>query len=356
MTRRSDGEAHFTVSCENCPYEHTAKTRGLAEGALAKHSCAANLERAARTARRVEREQSSGVRRDCRHKRVHHEHGTRNAYVLDKCRCRACRDGNTQASRDRDRAQLYGRYESPYMDAEPVREHVEQLRSVGMGLKTIAARADVSNSTLGNLIYGRNGRTTGPSRQVRRHVAARVLAVKPDDLAKGACIDSTGTVRRIKALSATGWSLSELGRRLDITPSNMLAILDRPRVRASTARATRRLYDELWDTPPAQETWSQRIAYSRAHNYARKHGWLPPTAYDDYAMDDPDYQPDETAVQREASGVAIEDVEFVITTTGGTLTTVAERLGIKRDSLEARLHRAERRDLLTRMAANREAA
>ena len=32
------------------------------------------------------------VKRDCQCKRASHVHGTRTAYVVDKCRCRPCTD------------------------------------------------------------------------------------------------------------------------------------------------------------------------------------------------------------------------------------------------------------------------
>ena len=52
------------------------------------------VEVAQRRAQRAE----AGPQQDCRHPCAHHVHGTRAAYVKDRCRCTPCRAANTAAS------------------------------------------------------------------------------------------------------------------------------------------------------------------------------------------------------------------------------------------------------------------
>ena len=45
------------------------------------------------------------------------------------------------------------------------------------------------------------------------------------------------------------------------------------------------LYDELWDQQPPTHTRAQRVGRSYALTVARRHGWLPPLAWDDIDTD-----------------------------------------------------------------------
>jgi hypothetical protein len=79
----------------------------------------------------------------CLHKRVNHQHGTRLAYILDRCRCLPCAAANSTYELRRTRLKAYGRgTPSGWVDAAPVRAHVEQLCATGMGYKTVARTAN----------------------------------------------------------------------------------------------------------------------------------------------------------------------------------------------------------------------
>ncbi|HEY9476362.1 MAG TPA: hypothetical protein VIS06_21240, partial [Mycobacteriales bacterium] len=126
--------------------------------------------------------------------------------------------------------------------------------------------------------------------------AQRLLSVHP---VPGARVDATGTRRRIQALIAVGWSASQIGGRLGISPTNMWGLSRRLMVSARTAARVRALYDELWDCPPPARNRWQRVSVSRSTRMAAVRGWAPPVAWDDDSIDDPTAQPH--GVRRDAS-------------------------------------------------------
>ena len=91
------------------------------------------------------------VRRDCGHPGIPHAHGTRTAYVSDRCGCTRCRAANRAAEEHRTAAIAVGRW-SPYADAQPVREHLERLRQEGLGIERIAGLSNVSRGTVRRLL------------------------------------------------------------------------------------------------------------------------------------------------------------------------------------------------------------
>jgi transcriptional regulator with XRE-family HTH domain len=230
----------------------------------------------------------------CLHKVARHEHATRACYVLDRCRCIPCATANRVAERTRLRQTAYGRWQ-PYTDAEPVREHLQTLADASIGLKTVARRSGVSQGALWKLVYGttKPDGTRSPSRRVRHATAAAILAVQPgpDTAAGRALVSAVGVRRRLRALVAAGWSQRKLAERLGILPGNFTGTIRRARCTAATVRSVRALYDELALTRPPEDTWRDRIAASRARNYAAARGWQPPLWWDEDWIDDPSFDP-----------------------------------------------------------------
>jgi transcriptional regulator with XRE-family HTH domain len=288
--------------CRRCGWKGTYATAAKGDYAKRRHSCEKWAEKIAGRQRRVERFAAvDRTPKPCLHKIADHQHGTRAAYVLDACRCLPCSAANAEAETARERQKAYGRYDR-YVDAEPVRTHVLELGRQGMGLKRVAKAAGVSTGTLSKLVFGvyastgtgggRNGpgrRVRRPSKRVLRTTAEKLLAVRLD-LADGAKItaeDAIGVRRRVRALVALGWSQSKLADRLGIQRSNFHLATDARGVTVATMRAVEELYDELSMTLPPQDTHRDRIAASRARNYAKARGWLPPLALDDDLIDRP---------------------------------------------------------------------
>jgi transcriptional regulator with XRE-family HTH domain len=243
----------------------------------------------------------------CQHPVAQHQHGEYATYVLDGCRCWPCTQAQHKYEAERKRAHAYGRWDG-WVDAERVREHVRGLLAQGMGGKRIMAVGNVSSGTWTKLMFGVEGRP--PSKRTRRDVAERILAIEYDP-ADGARVSSLGATRRLRALVALGWSQQKLAERLGILPGNATALFKgRGDISVRRDRQVRALYDELSMTLPPATTQRERISVSRARNFAKANGWLPPLAWDDEQMDDASYQP--TRAKPESRGLDHAVVERFI--------------------------------------------
>ena len=168
-------------------------------------------------------------------------------------------------------------------------------------------------------------------------------------------VDATGTRRRIQALAANGWPLTWLSARLGLSSDVMGARLGRTYVTPETAEQVRRLYDDLWDVAPPASTRDEKGATSRARTFARRHGWVPPLAWDDdagpHGIDNPHATPvlgSEPRTMGPRPSVRVEDVEW-LASCGATADGIAHQLGVKRATLLGKLRDAGRDDLLERL-------
>lgn len=153
--------------------------------------------------------------------------------------------------------------------------------------------------------------------------------------------DATGTVRRLQALAAAGVPLPVIAARLGVT--NQAVDHARARrnghlVRVDVAQRVREAYDELWNYPtPSRKT----------RTCALRRGWLPPMAWDDGTIDDPDAEPyreryvhaaergiDEVAVAEAVAGRPVRltpaeraEVVLLLTARGYSAAEIADRLG-----------------------------
>ena len=251
--------------------------------------------------------------RDCTHAGAPHEHGTRAAYVLDRCRCQPCTEQNAAAERRRSTSRVYGSPTSGLIDAEPARRHVTALREEGFSLVRIAALSGVGQGTINALIYGVPTRRRPPSTHVRADTAGRLLAVQfdPHKVAAGRRINATGTQRRLQALAARGWSIPQLALRSELPARTLRRALSSDSITAASARAVRELYEHLQHTPAPRRTPQEHATARKTAARARAAGWLPPQAWDDDIDDDGEHcEPgppdqdvlDQVAVERAMSG------------------------------------------------------
>ncbi|MDQ3383539.1 MAG: zonular occludens toxin domain-containing protein [Actinomycetota bacterium] len=298
--------------------------------------------------------------RDCQHVRARHEHGTRLAYVLDRCRCPQCSQANRIEAQRRSTAIAYGTW-TGLVDAAPVRAHVQQLRAAGVSLQRLSVLSGVGYGALSALVYGDPSRGQPPSRQVRSDTRGRLLAVRADTpaLPAGRRVPAVGTRRRLQALAAVGWSLPVLALRVGRTPRNLRRTLTSPTVTVGTARSITVLYDELRHLTPPRRTPQERAGAEQARTYARQHGWLPPRAWDDIDSDpDSDEQDldieepadvlDEIAVERAMQGDRVrltgaerDEAITRLTARGVSACRIAELLGTSSRAVTRR--RAARR-------------
>lgn len=223
-------------------------------------------------------------------------------YRLDGCRCYVCAYARSRYDENRSKAIAAGTW-NPWTDAEPVRVHIRHLQSCEMGLRAIAAAANVHRKRLQHILGGRPERGTGPQEKVRPDLAAAVLAVEPtlDNLSAHCVIGATGTTRRMQALVAGGWPQRRLAEQMGWTPTNAGKLLTARTVTVKTARLVIALYERLWNADPAAYGASA-IGIAQAKKRAAAAHWAPCGAWDDETIDDPSAFPDWTGRCGTAAG------------------------------------------------------
>ena len=92
-------------------------------------------------------------------------------------------------------------------------------------------------------------------------------------------VSPVGTVRRIQALQALGWSAREIGARVGRSDNWVHMIVRSPNVTTTTADLVAKAYDELSMVVPIGRY------HTRCRNHARRLGYLPPLAWDDIDRD-----------------------------------------------------------------------
>ncbi len=281
---------------------------------------------------------------------VERPHGTRARYVWGPgtgrgpgCRCAGCTAANRDEHARISRLRAYGQW-LPFVDAEPARAHVRALARAGIGWKRAAELAGLPEGTMRKLLQGGSG-ARSPSRRIRPETAAAILAVQPaaGNLGAAALVDAAGTQRRLQALVVIGWSQAKLAERLGMSAANFGAVMRCGHVTAATARAVAGLYDQLWNRPPPEGGQREKIAASRARNFARQHGWAPPLAWDDDQIDVPEGKPAD-GWQRPAStrrrAAELAETASELSSQGFTRVQAAERLDVSRAALDKALSRA----------------
>ncbi|WP_009473836.1 hypothetical protein [Rhodococcus sp. JVH1] len=226
----------------------------------------------------------------------------------------------------RKRQHLYGRFDSAYVDATAVRAHVAALQAAGMSERTIARLADVNRSQLSALIRGRSGQGIPPSRKVSTSFRDSVLGVPVPHaaftVAEGSTrVDATGSMRRLQALVAAGWTQDVLAARLEMVPGNFgrLILGHRSRCTAQRAKDVAALFAELQLIPGPSDASRRR---------ASRLGWALPMEWDEDTIDDPAAEPIRAAwTSASARAERIEQVAE-LTSRGHAAHEIAERLGI----------------------------
>ena len=323
--------------CLKCGFEPKAKTEKTIQSALLTHL------------RRKHGITPGGVKRDCEHENVHHEHGTNQAYVNDGCRCADCREANRLQQANRNRAIAYGRFTDGKTPAGPARAHVLSLRTAGTTLRHISEASGVPFNVVKTLVYGRGA--DAQVRSIKKGYADALLGVQP-------CAevlrytDATGTRRRLQALVAVGHAFAVIGRRLGMPSPTLQHIAHgrRPVVQRTTEAKVRALYDELWDAPAPTGGYPGSVA-QKARRLAVKHGWVPPMAWDDDEIDDPAAVPDtgEPTPREELITTQLEDLDW-LAKFGVNALEAADRLGKNPGSLRDAAQRHGRLDLARKMA------
>lgn len=225
------------------------------------------------------------TRRDCQHRRAHHEHGTSTAYILDGCRCAQC---GAAHARDIKRYRLsVAEGRQRLIDASVPRDHVRALMAAGMSIQDIADRLGQTRGSVCRYLYGSQRRVLPAA--IRGLMAIPVPAAAP--AGGSGYVPATGTRRRIHALEALGWSTRVIADRTGVSRDNLVRISTgrSQLVRAATAAAVASAYASMEVRPPTVEESPQA---SRVRAVAASRGWVPPLAWDDDVdLDDPAARP-----------------------------------------------------------------
>lgn len=263
--------------------------------------------------------------------------------VHSNCRCLRCRIGYNEWLADR-REQLAAGTWQPFVDAEPARQHINNLHADGMSLPVIATLAGLHLEDI---------------RRVRGPVGARPAAVRirPDTerailgvelhfsrLAAGALIPTRGAARRIQALRAIGWPAKNLCARIGMSEKGMSSLLVQKHTQVATHQRIADLYELLRDQNPLDHGVDP-VIYRRGMGYAAARQWAVPAAWADI---DTDAKPNrQIRAPRYLKGAAGDRSREVIDETehlasyGCSRAEIVARVGIDWDSVMAVHRRAD---------------
>lgn len=210
-------------------------------------------------------------------------HGTLSGRKHHKCTCQPCIEAARTYARRVHRQRGYGTWQ-PFVDAEPVREHVLTLIETGINLKRVGELAGVTHSVVERLIYEVAGRPR--TARLRPEIAEKLLTV-PAIPAPNHRIDALGTRRRVQTLVAAGWPTQYLAPHFGLHPRHANELLRAELVLLRTAQAVAEAYTRLADTDPVTAGVPDWIAL-RSRRHAERRGWLPPTRWTDDDFDAPE--------------------------------------------------------------------
>lgn len=187
------------------------------------------------------------------------DHGERAKYVIERCRCDACREAVRLYELRRRRAMARpDECWAPYVPAGKARAHLRELSALGVGHKTVAEVSGVPHGTISKLIYGDPARGMRPSRRIRPETERRLLSVSLADAAPAAKIPAGPTWRLLDDLIARGFTRQWLGVQLGATAKVPSLQISRARVRTTTAHKVAELHRRLEGVaaPPRRSRWT----------------------------------------------------------------------------------------------------
>jgi len=211
---------------------------------------------------------------------MNHPHGTPKGYTSGRCRCTPCRQAHAKDARDARRQKAYGRYTKHKRSAQQALNHINTLRATGITLKQIHTNTGIAMITLGEITLGKRATIQADTEQ-------RILnyTPTPEQASPHATVNTPGAARRLQALQYNGWDQDTLAQKLGLQRSHVWK-LTHQKISATTPIAARitDLYNHLWNQNPAPTKGS-----NLARAIARRNRWLPPLAWDEDKLDDPQH-------------------------------------------------------------------
>lgn len=203
-------------------------------------------------------------------------HGGRPRY-LRGCRCLPCRDANKRYCKQ---YRIKTIRQPIRIDATPVRELLQEWVDQGYSQTQIGDAVGKKSGDISKLLRGQP--TIAPS------VAERILrSPGPTCTPAHARVDSTGTIRRGRALHAIGYPIYAIAENVPMATNHLGRVLyhQPAAVSAAVAQGMAALYKQ-WSAQPGPSHFA-------LHN-ARRRGWNGPLAWDDDTIDNPEAHPEWT--------------------------------------------------------------
>lgn len=229
------------------------------------------------------------------------------------------------------RQKAYGRWDDvrTMIDARPAHEHIRALRAAGVGLRRLEELTALPHRTLFEVSRREPGVIT---RTTAEAILSVPIPATPHDpiVAENRYIDPTGTIRRLQALAAIGYSARNLSRRCGHNDTYFGPMLAGKRtfITARLARKVDALFQDLQHTPGPDK---------RTRTKALELGWPPPLAWDEETIDDPAAQPNYGSNVRAPFLDRYRDARYHAGITDKD--QLATAVGITRDSLDRQLER-----------------
>lgn len=149
------------------------------------------------------------LRRDCQCPRAKHQHGTTQAYVIDKCRCQDCRAANAARVGRYRKRKAYGRLSPKPINGIGARRRIQALATLGWSLRHLSLELGWSQDRLWLFLMERDGTNVSPKNHAK--ICAlydRLWDRVPPRTTKGERIVYTRTILRAKRygwLPALAW-------------------------------------------------------------------------------------------------------------------------------------------------------
>jgi transcriptional regulator with XRE-family HTH domain len=214
-----------------------------------------------------------------------------------------------------------------------LRRRLETLLAAGVPAAQIVLDAGINRQTIQWILSGRAEAGVPPGYRIGWAHAARIRAIPiPAGLHAGApdysLVAAVGTVRRLRALVAAGHPVAELAERLGVGQETVAGLLDdrADGVVAALARSVASMFDALQMRPGTSQA---------AKKFAASRGWLPPLAWDEEALDDPEA----TAHRGGGKRTGFVELYTEMRMLGFSDQRIAERLGVKPASLLRQIDR-----------------
>lgn len=168
------------------------------------------------------------------------------------------------------------------VDSRPVAEHLKRLSAANISFPRIGELAGLAPSTVFNAIC---------KPRVQARTAQKILAVPVPSTARPHrnknLAPAIGTKRRLQALVAMGYTNQELANLVDYPECQFPKLLFTKKwVSVEVAKRAEDVFNRLQLVPPADG-----IHARRARARAKRKGWVPPLAWDEDEIDDPNAVP-----------------------------------------------------------------